>query len=159
MDIKFGFREPRSLLNKIVRERNRLSKAIQAQCDEDIVDAFFNFAVTAYHVKDWLIRHPNSNIAKGAVEAFISVTPQLETCRDICNHAKHFKFDYTPKTIGIVSTITSLGEPVKRGEYFDIYGTTDVAIVLEDGQRFLSEKFADSVISAWESFFKKWNIN
>ena len=114
MDIKFGFREPRSLLNKIVREKNRLSKAIQKQCDEDLVDAFFNFVVTAYHVKDWLVRHPTSNIAKGDVEALISATPVLETCRDICNHSKHFMLNYPPKTKKIDSTITSIGKIIRE---------------------------------------------
>jgi hypothetical protein len=61
------------------------------------VDSVFNFFVTAYHVKDYLLASNPSN--RPAVEALYA-DPDLLACQAICNQGKHLKVDRRARPVG-----------------------------------------------------------
>jgi hypothetical protein len=57
MSLTFGLKTPHDLLEKARRELVALEGAAMTQDETEITDALYNFAVTTYHVKDWLKRY------------------------------------------------------------------------------------------------------
>jgi hypothetical protein len=53
---------------------------------QDIVYSFF---MNCYHLKDWIKNDPTSGPLSARVEGFISNTPEMAICADICNGLKH----------------------------------------------------------------------
>ena len=45
--------------------------------------------MNCYHLKDWIKNDPASSSIAGRVEDYISSTPDLSLCADICNGLKH----------------------------------------------------------------------
>lgn len=78
LSIKYG--STCSLLKKLEREIARAENALAAQCFPDLIDALYNFSITAYHIKDWLIMQ--NGLSEMEVYNFISNVPVLQACRD-----------------------------------------------------------------------------
>lgn len=96
---------------------------------QDVVYAFF---MNCYHLKDWIKNDPASSSVAGKVEDYISNTPDLSLCADICNGLKHLvlnrersgedpefgptKFDVgvgtRPTTIAVHYTINTNSGPI-----------------------------------------------
>ena len=53
---------------------------------QDDVYAFF---MNCYHLKDWVRNDPDAATLSGKVEDFITNTPEMALCADICNGLKH----------------------------------------------------------------------
>ncbi len=85
------FRSSKDLLDKSLRELAKLQKAIDNSDEREIGDCVFNFFITNYHIKDWLIQ--SDNIDKKTVEKYIKNSEWLRICEDLCNSGKHFKID------------------------------------------------------------------
>ena len=85
----FELRTPRHLLDKLGREYNRLSESRD-------VDNIFNFYVTAYHIKDYLIAS-GTMTKQEAEDLFSPKDPELWFCRDLANMAKHLVLTGTPR--------------------------------------------------------------
>jgi hypothetical protein len=62
---------------------------------QDIVYAYF---MNCYHLKDWIRNDPASGPLAGKVERFISATPDLALCADLCNGLKHLAPNRRPRS-------------------------------------------------------------
>lgn len=89
LDTLFG--GPGDLLRKAKRDKQKLIMALQ-QCDEvEVKEHLFNFAVTVYHIIDWLkAYHPE--LKKEPYE-WLNSQEALQVCRDLCNASKHVVLD------------------------------------------------------------------
>ena len=114
---------------------------------QDIVYTYF---MNCYHLKDWIKNDPTSLLLSAKVEGFISTTPEMALCADICNGLKHlvlknnrsgqnpqfgkrlFKVGVGPQptTIAVEYTISTASGPF---DAFDL---------------------ATKCLSAWETFVK-----
>lgn len=89
------FSNPKELLDKSLRELTRLQEACAEYRETEIGDSIFNFFITTYHIKDWLIQ--SAKIDKTKVEDYVKNSEWLSVCRDICNSGKHFTIErYDP---------------------------------------------------------------
>ncbi len=61
---------------------------------QDIVYAYF---MNCYHLKDWIKHDLASSSLATKVEAFITATPEMNLCADICNGLKHLVLDENRK--------------------------------------------------------------
>lgn len=77
-------RTPSDMLDKALREHARLIQSWD-------IDNLFNFFVTAYHIKDYVLKTHAAHQA--AVEAFLN-DPDLKACRDLCDQGKHLRLTY-----------------------------------------------------------------
>jgi hypothetical protein len=78
----------------IERQLSRLieiDKGVEENDHEKLKDEFIKYFIIAYHLKDYIKVDPDfTNVAKKTdVEAFISRTPELSICADMCNGLKH----------------------------------------------------------------------
>ncbi len=84
IDLNYGFGNAKKLLEKVKRDQDSLYHAVISQDPDRISDAVFNFAITGYHIKDWL-----KNEGAPGVEEHINSEPMLRLCADLCNGSKH----------------------------------------------------------------------
>ena len=75
----FELGTPRDMLEKARREHERLNKNFN-------IDNVFNFFVTAYHIRDYLLK--TNSVKQTDVEAFLK-DQDLKDCRDLCDKGKH----------------------------------------------------------------------
>jgi len=97
MSITFALDKPRDILAKVRREQARLFEALQTQDRTIIADTLFNFAVTAYQIKDWLSQSASAAYSPSQVQAYIEADKCLRLCREICSASKHQKLTAAPK--------------------------------------------------------------
>jgi hypothetical protein len=159
MSITFEFKDSGDVLAKAKREQVRLVDALASQDRVQIADAIFNFAVTAYHIKDWLKKSPGAAYSGVDVENHIASDPYLRACREICNASKHRLLRSPPvDTVAVSASATSIVSPY-LGESADVALETETAprfrvkVVSLDGTRVEAGEFASRVLAAWEQFF------
>jgi hypothetical protein len=157
MSLTFGFKTPHDLLEKARRELAALETAAMIQDETEIADALYNFAVTTFHVKDWLKSHRSDSYVARDVEDYVARSPALSTCRDLCNAGKHFDLTYEPTTEAVVASansmpadlapVGSLNTPIYR-----------VKVVRNDGSRHEVVAIATQALNDWERFFELHKI-
>jgi hypothetical protein len=164
MAITFTLDKPRDLLAKARREQARLSDALRTQDRTSIADSLFNFAVTAYHVQDWLKASASASYSPTQVDAYLQADQCLRLCREICTASKHHKLSAAPKDAKDISfsatgtfVIPSLDPNNVKLELVTSPSFT-VRVVAFDGSRYEASDFAAHVIQAWEQFFTQWGI-
>lgn len=158
MTITFELDSPQDLLLKARREKARLHQALVAQDRTQIADAIFNFAVTAYHVKDWLKESTSCSYTPDDVETYLHLSRVLRVCREICNASKHQKLKLAKDTVAVTTsatTVVSIGNLHTGGVSLETeqIPTFRVKVVTLDGSRFEVMDFSAQVIAAWEQFF------
>jgi hypothetical protein len=152
MSLTAEFRHPRDLLAKLHREHDSLVHEISS-------DTFFNFVVTGYHLTDWI---KNDTSVPASAQSDLGSMHQniyVAACRDIANAIKHFTL--RPNYKGQVTAKTSAASGFGAGRYGKgAYGKGEQSIVVEltSGQRFQVLDFAQEVVDAWDTFFKKHAI-
>jgi hypothetical protein len=100
MSLPYGLRTPRDLFEKLKREAAKLDS-------ETSPDNLFNFAVTAWHMQDWIREGPAKSAPTiEADRAALRRHPHIQVCRDIANASKHFTLTYSP-TISSVHRVPS----------------------------------------------------
>jgi hypothetical protein len=108
------YTHPSQLLEKAKRDGAALKKALAACNEPDTRDALFNFAVSAYHIRDWVqkLRPELSD----AADDLLNREEGIGVCRDLCNASKHIEIDpergaykaYPPVTDAVsVSSVAS----------------------------------------------------
>lgn len=167
MTLTFELDKPQDLLAKARREESRLRDAILSQNRTRIADALFNFAVTAYHVKDWLKESASGYLPKD-VESYVHGDRRLRMCREICNASKHRKLNHSAADTGnVTASATSATSPLlpSAAKPAGVSLETEskphflVKIVAVDGTRFEVIDFAAQVIGAWEQFFNDHGLS
>ena len=165
MALTFYFSKPDDLLAKLRRDQARLLATISSRNMQQIADSLFDFANTAYCIKDWLKENTNGAFQGSDVETHIRVLPVLSACRDICNANKHYSVtNYVPITQDIYVSATGVSSMAVPGQSvgFPLESTTTpyfkVKVLLTDGTKFEVSDFAGQVVSGWETFFKRYGL-
>lgn len=130
--------------------------------DEITSDRFFNFVVTAYHLREWIKLDPTvPELAKHpAVMKAVSRNKWFRVCRDLANASKHFQLDSKRNPDPIVASATASKEegddPYGNGPY----GAGDERIVIEltDGSRYHCLDLIAGVLNLWDRFFTTHSI-
>ncbi len=127
------------MLEKARREHSRLSKNFD-------IDNIFNFFVTAYHVRDYVLN--TGFVPQTAVETFLK-DPDLKDCRDLCDKGKHLILTKRkdPTTITMSGCIggTPIGVlPIGAG---------NVWILVTETRSVDVQALSDRVLNKWERFF------
>jgi hypothetical protein len=157
IDLNYGFGNSKKLLEKVKRDQSSLYNSIITQDPDSISDAVFNFAVTGYHIKDWL-----RNEGVSGVEAYINTKPMLRLCADLCNGSKHKLLNSPRETNDPVmsinnSELTCDMTTITCDATIPINGHT-VRMALTSGKEIEILDFANQVVDNWESFFSANNI-
>lgn len=159
MEITFELDSPRDLLAKARREQARLREAIVTQNRTQIADAIFNFAVTAYHVKDWLKKSASGSYRPKDVETYLDSVLVLRVCREICNASKHRGLGNPAKDAQVVTASATTVTPPTRLQIGEVSFEAEqplsfrIKVVTLDGSRLEVMDFSVRVIAAWEQFF------
>lgn len=162
MTLTFELATARDALAKANREYRALEEAVTTQDKTRIGDCLYNFSVSVYHVKDWLIENPSAAYSKREVEAFVNVTPSLLLCRDLCNASKHRKIKrYAPNASTVTAslssalTVVNINPSVKPSHR---KSTFRVKVITKDGRRLEVLSLARDATTAWDSFFQRYGL-
>ena len=158
MDLQINYGDTRSLIRKLEREKSRAEEALSAQEFPDLADALFNFSVTAYHIKDWLIM--KNGLDAEEVHNYLKSVPVLQACRDLCNSKKHFEITrYKPGEVTVGSAITEINAvvPNENGD-LDVYGKADIWVDLGNEVAYRVVDFMETVLKEWQKFHNEKGI-
>jgi hypothetical protein len=117
----------------------------------------FSFFEVCYHLKDW-VKHSPSYASLSNVEDYISQSPALRICADVCNKLKHRKLDrklrsgLEPGVFMITSTMT-VG-PIGTTSIVSI---DEARIETERGDECCFE-LAQECMEAWKTYFILNNV-
>ncbi len=155
MALTLGIASPRDALTKLEHDYSDLESAVFIQDEARIGYALVNFAISAYHIKDWLIRnHPRSYSAR-KVEDHIASSAALSSCRDICNAGKHVAItQYEPTTADVTASATA----VTSAEFPNASPILRVKIVRKDGSRHEALDLATQALQDWYTFFETHKV-
>jgi hypothetical protein len=157
MSLTIGMSTPRDLLEKAERDLSALEGAAATQDETMIGDALYNFAVTAYHIKDWLKKHRSKSYAARQVEEYVNSSMALSSCRDICNAGKHATItQYAPTTEEVTASLGAVTEIVMPGRLAT--PIKRVKIVRKDGSRHEAVELATRAIEDWKRFFDQHGV-
>ncbi len=160
MTLTFGFMSARDVLEKARRDFRRLSDAANRNAESEIADALFDFAVTVFHVKDWVKAHPNAPFRPHDVEALIASSTTLSAFHDLCTASKHKDITrYTPSTSQVLAsavaqTASTLGQDVPLVQR----KTFVTKIVRADSSRHEAVASAAQALAEWDAFFRQHGI-
>jgi len=162
MPLTIELKTPKDALAKARREHQELAEAISCQDKTRIGDALYNFAVSVYHVKDWLIETPSAVYTKKDVEDYLKATPALTAFRDLCNSSKHHTIHrYTPEATDVTSSSMasySLSMPKFLPFLFRRKLAFRVKIIMTDGRRLEAISLGKQALDAWDNFFNKQGV-
>lgn len=163
------YASPVDLLDKARRDGRALTQALSI-CDESAVrDSLFNFAISAYHLWDWIKAYRPE--LEGTVTALLHSSDSLGACRDLCNASKHviLTLDSGPykkhppvvDAISISATArTSLPDVKDVLRQAGSKGTAPTSqpswrlkIQMKNGCRIAAEDIVSEAIGVWEKFF------
>jgi hypothetical protein len=152
MSLTAGLKTPRDMLAKLHREHARLKNEVTS-------DDLMNFAITAYHIIEWIRKNPSVDSATKKDLDSMYNDPLIGACRDIANESKHFvlKQDYQDRVTDKTSAISGYGVGRYGKGAFGV-GEPSIVIVFIDGRRFDALQFAQGVVDAWEAFFGKHGL-
>ncbi|WP_237465593.1 hypothetical protein [Vibrio stylophorae] len=125
--------------------------------EQEVVDCFFNFCVTAHSLRDWCIKV--SSATSQDFHDYCNTFDTLEMCRDIANSSKHFGLDGSR-----ASTVSEIDE--KELKYVP-FGTNDseggvikpsLEIVTDEGQIVNLKDFLNDTVESWVKVFDRFSI-
>ena len=147
-----------ALYRKLERTFNRRPHYGQHQ-----VDWVFDFAVTAWHLVDWVAREMNAG-GKSSVHAtqerLKNRCPELSVCEQVCNGAKHFVLDnprLKPFNVGADVRGTNDLHGITRnivagdGMSHDIILTPVVVVTDKDGTSWEALELFRRILSFWQA--------
>ena len=128
---------------------------------EDLLDDIHGFFQNCYHVKDWLKNDPAFTKYTGQqIEQYVTSTPELAICVDICNSTKHLHLTSPPRsgalpalarkhiTIDITDVISTGPEPAE-----EVPQKISMKVEIEHNGAILDAfDVATKALRAWESF-------
>ena len=98
-EVEMGLKTPMDLLNKAIREKERIISASNSLSKVDFADSLFNFCVTIHHIRDWVSNSQTNTNLDQNLNKLHKESPALQACRDISNSVKHFRITrYSPGT-------------------------------------------------------------
>ena len=150
MALRGALKTARDMLAKLETELQRLEQAVTS-------GDLMNFAITAYHLIEWVQRDPTASASSKTDLDSMRSNTDIAVCRDIANGGKHFELkpDYKNRVTDKTSVIAG-GFGVGRfgaGPYG--VGEESIVVVLMDGTRVDSLTWARRVLETWNTFFAK----
>ncbi len=132
---------------------------------EHQIDWVFDFAITAWHMVDW-ISAINKLDLKETQEQFRIKCPELVVCEQICNGAKHFVLnDKKLKPFNVATDIQGSKDlmgirtnVIPDEESVDVILTPAVLINDKDGNPWQAITLFQKVLSFWQSFLNAENL-
>jgi hypothetical protein len=153
--LTLGIANPRDALAKLEHDFSDLETAVFTQEETRIGYALINFAIAAYHIKDWLIRNKPRSYSARQVEDFVASSAAISSCRDICNAGKHVSItQYEPTTADVTASATA----VTSAEFPNASPILRVKIVRKDGSRHEALDLATQALKDWYTFFETHKV-
>ena len=152
MSYQISIGNPNELYRKLERTFNR-----RPNYGENQVDWVFDFAITAWHLVDWINEYNQKQLRDTQNQLKIKC-PELIVCEQICNGAKHLNlnnplltpFDITTNVqatndlIGIVLDVRASDSPV------DIILTPAILIYDKDGNSWQALELFRKILFFWK---------
>jgi len=160
---------PIMLLEKATRDGEALIQAL-SMCDESAVrDSLFNFAVSSYHLRDWVNEFQPG--LKDKISALLNKSNSLRACRDLCNASKHVALDmrnlayrkHPPIVYDVrrsATGATSMPNTTEVLAHATVQGVPQASqlpwrlkIQMNDGHSIRGEDLVSEVLDVWRQFF------
>ena len=143
----FELKTPKDMLDKARRECNRMNENFH-------VDHVFNFFVTAYHVRDYILKNCPSKQA--VLEEFLKDS-DLKACHDLCDKGKHLKLDSPNRVDPVVHTWQGYfgGAPFGTLPFGSVFGPR---VLITDTGNIEIKSLANRILKKWEDFFAMHEI-
>jgi len=165
-DYSFALRSPADLLEKLKREFKRLQEDETYQSDHA-----FNFAVTAWHMTDWIYDDarqrdpanpkPFGYKRKGNFQQFVrSDRVALNICYELASGSKHFELPPEKKK-KVRETDTSIVGGASLGVFmlgYDRLAGTVLKIRLTSEESVRAEDVFADAMAYWTEFFEKHGL-
>lgn len=164
--MNYWYKTAQDLFSKVYRDKDKLYESVSSQDHERIADAVFNFAVTAYHVKDWLKQEATTLVPEDVeddvedyVEDYVKNKKVLSICADLCNGSKHRVLKSPRSTAtGIRDSPLKVSMPsISASSSIPVTGFI-LVIEIAEGNEYDILTWADQVVLAWEDFFTRHPI-
>lgn len=140
----FELRTPRDMLEKAMRERQRLRNDFS-------LDNIFNFFVTAYHIRDYV--KEVTAISASELKSFLA-DPDLQDCRALCNKGKHLRLTGHPDALTDISSggfgCNAFGEGA--------FGENEMRKLFYGNRAVDVRALPDRVIQKWEGFLARHGL-
>ena len=167
------YSSPTQLLEKARRDGDRLVTALFANDEQDVRDALFDFAVSAFHVWDWVkVYRPDLVMP---VTSLLNTSEPIKACRDLCNASKHVDLDLNRKHPLVVEaprySATSSGTPSEPKDFMRESGSGESAplpaappawrlkVTFKSGRPDIrAEDLVPEVLREWDKFFAEHAI-
>ncbi len=125
-----------------------------ARDDQGLVDAFYAFAQTCYHLVDWLDNDHSQHVRRRAAEQYVESRPMLAYCGDICNGSKHAQLQAKRVEVTMRKTISSFSVEDETGESHD-HVVEQPELFVRWGDGFIdADSFARQCIEEWDRFLR-----
>ena len=156
MALTLGLTGPRDTFAKLECDYSDLESGVYSQDEARIRYALINFAISAYHIKDWLQRHKPKAYTAKQVENHVASSVALTSCRDICNAGKHVAItQHEPTTLEVSASITPVSVSTDSPPTSEILR---VEIVQKNGSRHEVLELAAQAIRDWQVFFEQHSV-
>jgi hypothetical protein len=160
-------------LSKARSDGALLVSALRDQDEEAVRGALFNFAVTTYHVWDW-VKTYRADLDADATNP-LRKHEALKACRDLGNASKHASLDlaggpyrkHPPvvQDVTVSATARTTFDEAKRLVEVVTAGPAQVAsggwrlkVQLQSGRRLAVEDLVREALDAWEQYFAQHSI-
>lgn len=151
-----SLQSPNDLLLKLCRESINV---YNSKKDQEVLDRFFNFCITAHSLRDWVIK--SSGLGESVVHNYCNKFDSLRMCRDIANANKHFGL--RPEKISSVFAIDKkelFYRPMAPGDVDpkNIIRKPSLEVLDQNGIKINLKGFMDNSIEAWVNVFDNFSI-
>jgi|SRR5690554_773227 len=153
------FKNSGELLAKVTREGRRVNFH---RNEVELLDAFFNFCISAHSIRDWCIKELKLNEdEKNQFHESCNKHKYLEYVRDIANGSKHFGLDKNKK-----STVESVAACEASFTYMNITenilgkseNETTVKLLLPNGEDVFVFVFLNQVVRSLRSIMDNYGL-
>jgi hypothetical protein len=154
--LPYGFSDACDLYQKLQRDAEGVK---EARGGPDLADRFFNFAVTAYHLAEW-IEKSFPKIPKSDLQD-LREQPWFKAVRELANASKHFSLNYPPSAVTAISArYTGTGPAPTKPDVHELSGISVYITEPKTGSetRYSAKEFIDEVLSGYRSFFQARSI-
>ncbi len=146
MSLTYSLDNSDDLFEKLKYDYSNLNNELNAY-------TFFNFIITAYHLKQWIEEDElKSETRQQKIKEF-KKSSYYNICRDITNASKHFKLNYIPKTQD-ANLMSGCGVG-RCGHGACGIGECSIEIIMIDGRKFDALEVANKVMKIYSDIFEK----
>ena len=157
--LHYGFTNARDLLEKARRDLGRMRRALETPADTNaLADSTFDFVVTAYSIRDWLLNTDRSLSAD--VDHLFDDRQVMGVLRHFANGTKHLKLSRDQKSDATsVSEFDATADSVQlTADSSRSINTPYVVIEMIDGSHSELIHFSELVLQKFDQFFRSHSL-